>query len=101
MKMSTNPRLLEKDVLTLYKSTFYAIKELTIFRQMLMRFIPSTCPVGSINYRTIESVEVIDYGEGVSFSDFENCIMLIATDNKTEGQGIGRFGATIGKRVGR
>lgn len=105
MKMSTNPRLL-KDVLTLYKSTFYALKELidnsiqANAKRIEVNLIPSACPVDSVNFKTIESVEVLDYGDGVSFSDFENSIMLIATDNKTEGQGIGRFGALqLGKTV--
>lgn len=105
MKMSTNPRLL-KDVLTLYKSTFYALKELidnsiqAHAKRIEVNLIPSACPVESVNYKTIESIEVLDYGDGVSFSNFESSIMQIATENKTEGQGIGRFGALqLGKTV--
>lgn len=105
MKMSTNPRLLN-DVLTMYKSTFYALKELTDnsiqakAKRVEIRLIPSPCPDDSINYKRIESIEIEDNGEGVPFSDFEGSIMKIATENKTEGKGVGRFGALqIGKHV--
>ena len=105
MKMSTNPRLL-KDVLTLYKSTFYALKELidnsiqANAKRVDVKLIPSSCPIDSVNYKSIESIEVYDCGDGVPFSMFENSIMQIATENKAEGQGVGRFGALqIGKEV--
>ena len=105
MKMSTNPRLL-KDVLTLYKSTFFALKELidnsiqATAKKVEVKLIPSSCPLDSINYKCIERIEVLDNGEGVPFSMFENSVMQIATDNKAEGQGVGRFGALqIGKEV--
>lgn len=105
MKMSTNPRLL-KDVLTLYKSTFFALKELidnslqAKAKRIEINLLPSSCSEDSLNYRRIESIEVIDDGEGVPFSSFENCIMQIATENKNEGKGVGRFGALqIGKEV--
>lgn len=105
MKMSTNPRLI-KDVLTLYKSTFYALKELidnsiqAKAKRIKINLIPSSCPEDSINYKRIESIEVIDDGEGVSFSSFDESIMQIATENKNEGKGVGRFGALqIGKEV--
>lgn len=105
MKMSTNPRLL-KDVLTLYKSTFYALKELidnsiqANAKRVDVKLIPSSCPIDSVNYKSIESIEVYDCGDGVPFSMFETSIMQIATENKAEGQGVGRFGALqIGKEV--
>lgn len=105
MKMSTNPRLL-KDVLTLYKSTFYALKELidnsiqANAKRVDVKLIPSSCPIDSVNYKSIESIEVYDCGDGVPFSMFENSIMQIATENKVEGQGVGRFGALqIGKEI--
>ena len=105
MKMSTNPRLL-KDVLTLYKSTFYALKELidnsiqATAKKIEVNLLPSSCPVDSVNYKCIERIEVIDNGKGVPFSMFENSVMQIATDNKVEGKGVGRFGALqLGKEV--
>ena len=60
MHMSTHPRLL-KDVLTQYKSTFAALKEL-------------------IN----NSIQVIDDGDGIPFSQFHERIMKVATDGKAE-----------------
>ena len=105
MKMSTNPRLLN-DVLTLYKSTFYALKELidnsiqAKAKRVEVNLIPSSCSEDSLNYKRIEIIEVVDNGEGVPFSNFESSIMQIATENKTEGQGVGRFGALqIGQEV--
>ena len=105
MKMSTNPRLL-KDVLTLYKSTFYALKELidnsiqAKAKRVEINLIPSSCSEDSINYKRIESIEVFDDGEGVPFSMFDNSIMQIATESKKDGKGVGRFGALqIGKEV--
>ena len=105
MKMSTNPRLL-KDVLTMYKSTFFALKELIDnsiqagAKRVDIKLIPSSCTEDSINYRRIETIEIDDNGGGVPFSMFENSIMRIATENKAEGQGVGRFGALqIGKWV--
>ena len=103
--MSTNPRLL-KDVLTLYRSTFYALKELTDnsiqanAKKIEINLIPSACQEDSINYKRIEKIEVIDNGDGVPFSLFEDSIMQIATENKAEGEGVGRFGALqIGREV--
>jgi len=98
MKMSTNPRLL-KDVLTLYKSTFFALKELidnsvqARSKKITINLVPSSCPESDLNYKPIESIEVIDDGEGVPFSLFKESIMEIATNNKAEGKGVGRFGA--------
>ena len=98
MKMSTNPRLL-KDVLTHYKSTFYALKELidnsiqAKSKRVEINFIPSPCGEDSFDYHRIETIEIKDDGEGVPFSRFMDSIMQIATEDKTEGQGVGRFGA--------
>lgn len=98
MKMSTNPRLL-KDVLTLYKSTFIALKELidnsiqAKAKRVEIELTPSSCGEDDVHYHRIESIEIKDNGEGVSFSRFKNSIMQIATEDKIEGQGVGRFGA--------
>ena len=96
MKMSTNPRLL-KDVLTMYKSTFFALKELIDnsiqagAKRVDIKLIPSSCTEDSINYWRIETIEIDDNGGGVPFSMFENSIMRIATENKAEGQGVGHI----------
>lgn len=98
MKMSTNPRLL-KDVLTLYKSTFFALKELidnsiqAKAKRVVIDLTPSSCGEDDVHYHRIESIEIKDDGEGVPFSRFKNSIMQIATEDKIEGQGVGRFGA--------
>lgn len=98
MNMTANPRLL-KDVLTQYKSTFYALKELidnsiqAKAKTIELNLIPSSCDKDSILYHPIDKIEVKDNGEGVPFSLFKDSIMQIATENKTEGQGVGRFGA--------
>lgn len=105
MKMSTNPRLL-KDVLTLYRSTFNALKELidnsiqAKATQICINLKPSDCDSDSIEFHPINAIEVKDNGIGVPFSLFKDSIMEIATENKTEGQGVGRFGALqIGKEM--
>ncbi|MGM9778729.1 MAG: ATP-binding protein, partial [Prevotella sp.] len=105
MQMRTNARLIAK-VLTKYRDTFYALKELinnSLYAKASridINFIPSECDQDSINYRPIEKIEIIDDGHGVSFSDFKKSIMEIATDTKTDGYGVGRFSALqIGRKM--
>lgn len=98
MHMSTHPRLL-KDVLTQYKSTFAALKELinnaiqANAKRVKINLIPTDCDKDSINYHPIDVIKIHDDGNGVPFSQFDNKIMKVATDNKEGGLGIGRFGA--------
>ena len=98
MHMSTHPRLL-KDVLTQYKSTFAALKELinnsiqANAKRIEINLVPTECDEDSINYHLIDSIQVIDDGDGIPFSQFHEKIMKVATDNKVGGLGIGRFGA--------
>lgn len=98
MHMSTHPRLL-KDVLTQYKSTFVALKELinnaiqAKAKRIEIELIPTNCDENSINYHHIDIIKIHDDGNGVPFSQFEERIMKVATDNKEGGLGIGRFGA--------
>lgn len=105
MKMSTNSRLL-KDVLTLYKSTFFALKELidnsiqARATQICINLKPSDCDPDSVEYHPINVIEVNDNGTGVPLSLFKDSVMEIATQNKVEGKGVGRFGALqIGKEM--
>ena len=105
MRMSTHSRLLN-DVLTHYKTTFVALKELITnslqakATKIEIKLTPSDCDKDSIAYHPIDSIEVKDNGHGVPFSLFQNTIMEIATDNKEGGLGIGRFGALqIGKKM--
>ena len=98
MHMSTHPRLL-KDVLTQYKSTFAALKELinnaiqANAKRVKISLIPTDCDKDSINYHPIDVIKIHDDGNGVPFSQFDDKIMKVATDNKEGGLGIGRFGA--------
>ena len=105
MQMRTNARLIAK-VLTKYRDTFYALKELinnSLYAKASridINFIPSECDQDSINYRPVEKIQIIDDGHGVSFSDFKKSIMEIATDAKTDGYGVGRFSALqIGRKM--
>lgn len=104
--MSTNARLVST-LLTKYKNTFYALKQLidnaisadaTIID---INFVPSCGDEHSIQYHPIDKIEVIDNGHGVPFNEFGKSIMEVATDNKKEnGYGVGRFGAfQIGARM--
>lgn len=105
MKMLTHSRLLN-DVLTHYKTTFSALKELITNSLQAkatvveINLIPSACDESSVLYHKIDYIEVKDNGCGIPFNRFQNTIMEVATDNKDGGMGIGRFGALqIGKKM--
>lgn len=105
MRMSTHARLL-KEVLTQYKSTFAALKELinnsiqANATHVSINLISSKCSEDSLSFHPIEVIEVVDDGYGVPINLFEENIMKIATDNKEGGMGIGRFGALqIGNKM--
>lgn len=98
MKMPVNPGLMTK-VLTKHKNTFYALKELinnSLYakaKRISIRIVPSSCDPDSAMYRPIEHIEIEDTGYGVPLSEFQDCIMEIANNNKPEGKGVGRFAA--------
>lgn len=105
MQMHTNARLVAT-VLTKYRDTFYALKELinnSLYAKATridINFIPSNCDKDSINYHPIDKIQISDNGYGVSYADFKKSIMEIATDNKSDGYGVGRFSALqIGRRM--
>lgn len=105
MKLGTNARLISK-VLTKYRDTFYALKELinnSLYAKATridINFIPKNCDEDCISFSPIDKIQVFDNGYGVSYSDFKKSIMEIATDNKPEGYGIGRFSALqIGRKM--
>lgn len=95
-KMTTNTRVI-KDILTKYKDTFHAFMEL----------INNSLQVGAKTIRidihcfnedelmsgAIKSIEIVDNGSGVPYSEFDNTILEIGTTVKQKGQGIGRFSA--------
>lgn len=98
MQMRTNARLVAM-VLTKYRDTFYALKELinnSLYAKATridINFIPSDCDKDSIHYHPIDKIKIRDNGYGVSYTDFKKSIMEIATDNKSDGFGVGRFSA--------
>ena len=105
MQMSTNARLI-RDVLTRYKNTFYALKELinnsiqAKATRVEINLIPSENGMDSLNYHPIEYIQIADNGCGVPHSEFAKSIMQVATDNKQDGLGVGRLSALqIGKVV--
>lgn len=92
-KITTNTRVI-KDLLTKYSDTFSAFKEL------INNAIQAHANKIDINIHytedlkvrsTINEIEIIDNGHGVSFGDFDNKILEIGTTAKKSGQGIGRF----------
>jgi hypothetical protein len=102
MHMNTNARIVSK-VLTRNKNTFYALKELinnsiqayaTCIR---INLIPSDKNCDDWQYKSIERIQIIDNGKGVPFSKFRKSLLELATDNKPNGFGVGRFsGLQIG-----
>lgn len=105
MQMHTNARLVAT-VLTKYRDTFYALKELinnSLYAKATridINFIPSECDKDSVCYHPVDKIQICDNGYGVSCSDFKKSIMEIATDNKSDGYGVGRFSALqIGRRM--
>jgi len=94
-KITTNTRVI-KDLLTKYKDTFQAFKEL------INNSIQADATRIDINIdysnqadiiAPLKSVEIIDNGYGVPFSGFDKKILEIGTTVKQKGQGIGRFSA--------
>lgn len=104
MHMGTNARIISK-VLTKYRNTFYALKELINNSIMAKstRIEISLIPKGTeemFQYRPVNEIIVKDNGIGVPYSEFYKSIMEVATDNKADGLGIGRFGGLqIGKKM--
>lgn len=98
MPMLTHPRII-KDVLTYYSTTFSALKELinnsiqAKATQIKIDLIPSECDKDSIQYHPIDEIKIVDNGQGIPFSLFQESFMKIATDTKVGGLGVGRFGA--------
>ena len=104
MHMSANARLIRK-VLTKYRNTFYALKEL-INNSIIAKAKRIEITFGTDadvepdtwNYQQISHIIIRDNGHGVPFCDFYKSIMEIGTDNREDGCGVGRFG---GLQIGR
>lgn len=94
-KITTNTRVV-KDLLTKYKDTFHAFRELiNNSLQANAKFIELNIEyTDSISTKApIKSIELIDNGYGVPYSEFDKRILEIGTTVKQKGQGIGRFSA--------
>jgi hypothetical protein len=92
-KITTNTRVI-KDLLTNYRDTFQA------FRELINNSIQADSKNIEINIEytnsasiksPIKSIEIKDDGFGVPFNEFDNRILEIGTMAKQKGQGIGRF----------
>lgn len=94
-KITTNTRVI-KDLLTKYRDTFQA------FRELINNSLQAESKNIEINIEydneaniksPIKSIEIKDDGNGVPFNEFDNRILEIGTTVKARGQGIGRFSA--------
>ncbi|NJX16833.1 ATP-binding protein [Tamlana crocina] len=92
-KITTNTRVI-KDLLTKYRDTFQA------FRELINNSIQAESKnieinidyVNEANIKSpIKSIEITDDGIGVPFNEFDKRILEIGTTAKARGQGIGRF----------
>lgn len=103
MKIGTKGRLLS-DVLSRKLTPFHALKELinnSILANAKNIVISlNVQQVSSSLFSGVGEIEIYDDGHGVAYSDFYETIMMIATDKRTEGMGVGRFTALqIGRIV--
>ena len=92
-KITTNTRVI-KDLLTKYRDTFQAFRELiNNSLQAESKNIKINIEyVNEANIKSpIKSIEIVDDGFGVSFNEFDKRILEIGTTSKASGQGIGRF----------
>lgn len=92
-KITTNTRVI-KDLLTKYKDTFQAFREL-INNSLQAKAKNIEINIEYVNEANIKapikSIEIKDDGFGVPYSEFENRVLEIGTTVKPSGQGIGRF----------
>lgn len=94
-QLSTHSRVV-KELLTRYRDTFTAFCELlnNSLQAKATRIDLVIDYTGSSATRTpMTRIEVKDNGQGVAVSEFEDKILLIGTNVKKDGQGVGRFGA--------
>lgn len=105
MHMNTNARIVSK-VLTRNRNTFYALKELinnsiqADSSCIKINLLPSEKSSDDVSYNPIERIQIIDNGRGVPYSRFRKSILELATDNKPDGCGVGRFsGLQIGRNM--
>jgi len=101
-QLSTHSRVV-KELLTRYKDTFTAFCELlnnslqakATRIDLLIDYTGNT-----VQKAPMTRIQLTDNGIGVSASEFEDKILLIGTNVKKDGQGVGRFGALqIGEKM--
>lgn len=92
-KITTNTRVI-KDLLTKYRDTFQA------FRELINNSLQAEAKTISINLEyvnevatksPIKTIQIVDDGIGVPYDEFDKRILEIGTTSKASGQGIGRF----------
>jgi hypothetical protein len=83
-----------KELLTRYRDTFSAFCELlNNSLQAKATRIELVIDYNSFQNGPFTLIELTDNGQGVAISEFEDKILLIGTNVKKDGQGVGRFGA--------
>ena len=102
-RITTNTRVI-KDILTKYKDTFHAFMELinnSLQAKATQISIKVNYPKdGEIAASSVLSMEILDNGHGVPYSEFDKTLLEIGTTVKQQGQGIGRFSALqIGEKM--
>jgi hypothetical protein len=101
-QLSTHSRVV-KELLTRYKDTFTAFCELlnNSLQAKASRIDLTIDYTGdTVQKAPMTRIELTDNGMGVAASEFEDKILLIGTNVKKDGQGVGRFGALqIGEKM--
>lgn len=101
-QLSTHSRIV-KELLTKYKDTFVAFCEL-LNNSLQAKATQIDLVIDYVNSSAhkapMSKIELTDNGTGVTAAEFEDKILLIGTDVKKDGKGIGRFGALqIGEKM--
>ncbi|HEY4208574.1 MAG TPA: ATP-binding protein [Puia sp.] len=85
-----------KELLTRYKDSFTAFCELlnnSLQAKATRIALVIDYTEGILHNAPFTRIELTDNGQGVAVSEFEDKILLIGTNVKKDGQGVGRFGA--------
>jgi len=98
-QLSTHSRVV-KELLTRYRDTFTAFCELlNNSLQAKATRIDLVIDYTALHNGPFTRIELTDNGQGVAISEFEDKILLIGTNVKKDGQGVGRFGASTLSKV--
>jgi hypothetical protein len=94
-QLSTHSRVV-KELLTRYKDSFTAFCELlnnSLQAKASRIDLVIDYADGALHNAPFTHIELTDNGQGVAISEFDDKILLIGTNVKKDGQGVGRFGA--------